>query len=1365
MTIVPNTTVTQSGYHYILDTIKTVLSTDNTGYGVRPVSDYIGTGTLIRPAEWTNLYNDLNRVHYHQNGTATDIVSTVTYPIATGSIIKQDFVNQLIAGVDDLAANKYTVDSSQLANNSTSTTSGTGTFTYILTSTVVYEWPDERTLDWYFNLGGYIQTDLVAPIPPSYVDNDHRLVVGLVNDFRNTIRTPFNRSSWLTTKTAPGRRFTTSSVVSTSSGAFTAFFTVSNTYQILDSVSNNTSTIRVTTEIQPTTELPLVPLFNLTATVTVTNYISTGSIQAVAPERSYTRDFDDFVASTNVRRTVNLTVNPTELYYTMTGGSTSTTQQITINNLNIDATSNPATITAIQVGSTVVTPYLSHSPFPITVAPGASTTVGLYWDKPTITYRELGEHSNPVVIKSNNTRGDVVIPTRVLVQEPQGTWSFSPSSFSTALTTYKKLTQSINIVPNFSQIRRIVSCTLSQSGNNFVLAKSPNAADPSVVISYEPFNTADGSYVATLTATVEVSDTTGDFVTTTKTFTFTVNQNLVDSNLGNWISALGATNSVVGVSYDVIGGTRYVTIGVGMGADGSPTVDNGGGDPRYADVNYLGVGGDTISASRYKFKSYLATTSLGGGLFGLFNRGTALAPDPDIFLPTYGIVSPQTYIGPNDAQCTFNVDIPTNGNYTIKYSVYETGYVEIDGNKIINLSAYNSNNYQSTTSAVVNLTAGTHAIRFVGNLCMALTVVDTAGNLTWSTLNAVQTGPSYKNWWEVYRIPINMDGQFQLFNSSDYRVKDTATAISTTENKRFPYGTFFGYSAKNFGNIFEIRSNGYGQVTISVLPPVQEGKIDDTVTVASLYMSFYYKQLSIPRYTHKTGGRFDNDPTYTDYFLGFDKYGTVRTDKRLIPTQFSYGSGKNSILDKVITFFLSSLLTDYIIIELGLFTSIVYLEAVGVTIIWSQNISFGAYMLSQLGIDIGASQTVGGYIVNYFSSFFQGSAVVAEGATSVLTLAAPNVQVLGGADAITTSLAQSLSNQGVTVYTEGNFGSFLLESTAEGLGAESVPFLNSGYLTAESAAANVAIETGALAAEGGAAVGAAELLTFSNVAGVILTVDGINRIKEGIEDGDVGAVAVGAAEVYVGYTLAETLITAALAAGCFSKGTPVELADGSVKPIEDIAIGDTVMNHDRTKINRVVMIQISDSKGFANTLWSPTDKLKPFATLNHPVYINGKLAAARPDIAMDYQPWIGHVDQAENTVIAKINDQKVYNIYPDGDATFRVYNYGAPSLADGDTTTFRMYEQGVITFDEVQNILNGIIDESEKYGPNAIYGGVILDRIMRKIGSNLLMKAAIKLWLLKNPKLRSIMFKFITIVGAMGQRIKNKKDKNVTKNY
>lgn len=1315
MTIAANTTITQSGYHYILDTLKTVLSTASTGYGVLPNSDYIGTGTLITTASWVSIYEDLTKIWTHQNGVSLPLPPN-GYPVKGVTRLSRAYANTLTEAVDSIVANKYTAHPSQLTRAVTGSTSlGTGTFTSVLTNTVMFVWPDELAADWHFNLGGYIAQDLSAPVPVT-TDTQYLQAVNLVNDFRSTITAPFNRAAWLATKAAPGKTVTTSLSTVTTNGTFTGYFTVSNTYQIIDSATS--STLRVTTEIIPPGVEEVLPQFHLTATTTVTNYWSTGAIESIDPETTLVEDFNSNTATVNVRRTRTLSVSPTALYYTVVGGSTSSIQTVTITNNNVDVTSSVATITEITTSSNNVIPRIMHDALPITLAVGSSTSVDLYWAKPTVTAKDLGDYANYLTIKSNNTRGDLIVPTRVTVQEPPGTWSLSPSSSSQSLTSYKKLVESVRIVPQYSQLKNITVASLTSPSGNFSLTKLPSVADPVAVVTYEPKDTTTAVYVATLTVTAEVIDITGDYIPATHSFTFTVDQNLQDSNLGIWVSPTGPINSVIGASYDIIGGQRYLTVGVGTGADGSPTIDAGGAP--YARPEYLSINNHSLTPSIYLFKKYTSSYAEWAS-FGQFMKD-------------YGIISTQPYITTRDPESTFEISLGSESNYEFKYAVYGSGYVQLNDDRVVNLSVESPDNYIYGTSSTVHLTAGVYKLKFMGNLRLALTVTDTTTKqIVWSTLNITQEGPAFRNWYEVYRFPIYTDGKYVLLRSKDYRVKNTAQDRTTAAKKYYPYGEFFGRSKEDFGSIFEVRSLGNGQVTISIVPPIQQGNIEDTLTVGSLSFAFYYVQRVLPRYTNKLGGKYDGDTKYTDYFVGFDPYGGIRTDKRLIPDKFNY-DGKNNILDLLVTFFLSNLFIDLITIELGLFTSY-----------WGYNVSFGAWLLEKVGgVDLLGSQTAGGWIVDNFSTFFSTELQLPTEALEYLAGIQDSVlatgkfvseatrQILSGVDAVYAPL--SALGQDAVLLNKYYVG----ESAAEVYGAQFTSELTP-----------VLVE--AIGAEGAVfAVGA---------AGIALTAVGISSIKRGIENGDVGAIAIGAAATYGGWALAGDLILgAASTGGCFAANTPVEMADGSVKLIKDVKIGDLVFNRDKTKTNKILMIQEADSRGFADTLWSPNKDIEPFATLNHPIYIDGKLSAADPDIAMTYQPWIGQVEKVEGAVISKIKNQKVYNIYPDGDATFRVYEWGAPSLADGDTTTFRMYEQGVITFEQAQDVLNGIIDESEKYGPNVIYGGVVLDRIMRRINSDLLMKYAIKMWLLKNPALRGIMFRFVTLVGDIAAKLK-KKDK------
>jgi hypothetical protein len=58
-------------------------------------------------------------------------------------------------------------------------------------------------------------------------------------------------------------------------------------------------------------------------------------------------------------------------------------------------------------------------------------------------------------------------------------------------------------------------------------------------------------------------------------------------NLGYWISPASSYNSIIGVSYDLINNEKFLTIGVGVGADNTPTYDAGGS--AYASIITLGI--------------------------------------------------------------------------------------------------------------------------------------------------------------------------------------------------------------------------------------------------------------------------------------------------------------------------------------------------------------------------------------------------------------------------------------------------------------------------------------------------------------------------------------------------------------------------------------------------------------------------------------------------------------------------------------------------------------------------------------------------------------------------------------------------------
>jgi hypothetical protein len=174
---------------------------------------------------------------------------------------------------------------------------------------------------------------------------------------------------------------------------------------------------------------------------------------------------------------------------------------------------------------------------------------------------------------------------------------------------------------------------------------------------------------------------------------------------------------------------------------------------------------------------------------------------------------------------------------------------------------------------------------------------------------------------------------------------------------------------------------------------------------------------------------------------------------------------------------------------------------------------------------------------------------------------------------------------------------------------------------------------------------------------------------------------------------------------CFTADTLVAMADGTTQRIEDVAIGDYVYNFDKTAINRVMFIErVLDTNW--ETLYTPVAELEPFATINHPLYIDGKLTS--PGATGYEYPWLGTIEKITPVKVIPTNGQIVYNLWVDGDGTYTVNGYGTTSIV-GDGGLLRlMAEQGIITAEEALGILY-LIDKQPKPTLELEYGAYLIN--------------------------------------------------------
>jgi hypothetical protein len=222
--------------------------------------------------------------------------------------------------------------------------------------------------------------------------------------------------------------------------------------------------------------------------------------------------------------------------------------------------------------------------------------------------------------------------------------------------------------------------------------------------------------------------------------------------------------------------------------------------------------------------------------------------------------------------------------------------------------------------------------------------------------------------------------------------------------------------------------------------------------------------------------------------------------------------------------------------------------------------------------------------------------------------------------------------------------------------------------------------------------------------------------------------------------------------GCFTEETMVCLADGEEVPISQIKVGDKVFNHDKTQINTVVYFESANASDFQN-LYSPTYNIEPFATSNHPLYTNGGLTAVDPDKNYDSYPWLGKNKPFAIVNIVDSTDEKVYNLWVDGDGTYIVNGYGTTSIiGDGGFMRYA-YEQGLLTNENINELLYRYSNSGKDINYGAYLTSIILGKINSKILNKLVANSLIK-WKL-GKVVCNITFK---IVGSVANLLGNKND-------
>jgi len=182
--------------------------------------------------------------------------------------------------------------------------------------------------------------------------------------------------------------------------------------------------------------------------------------------------------------------------------------------------------------------------------------------------------------------------------------------------------------------------------------------------------------------------------------------------------------------------------------------------------------------------------------------------------------------------------------------------------------------------------------------------------------------------------------------------------------------------------------------------------------------------------------------------------------------------------------------------------------------------------------------------------------------------------------------------------------------------------------------------------------------------------------------------------------------------GCFTPDTLVEMADGTTKRIVDVVVGDFVKGSDGTTANEVVFIERATSEVYTK-LYTPTDKLSPFATANHPLLIDDVWKAPMNDVYL----WLD-VEHLDNCKVADNEEQFVYNLWVKGDGTYRVNGFITTSILGDGGALRKGVERGIITAEEVNNI---VIDMTQS-SPTNLYGAYLINKFFGAFDTPLILK-------------------------------------------
>lgn len=857
--------ITTSSFNTIVNTITQTLGSSNVtsggGYAYALAARPVTKSTPSLHEHWYNLWDSIDRATRHQTGAT---IPGIDAPIK-GTPITLAYKDALAAAANLALTNIGTVDPGQMTWSTPSTGSNvqtqSSTWTTAVTRTVNYQWTEgSLQAGGFFNLGGKLKLSISWTNSSGSADD---LVWQALVDSFNSLDAPveYDAADYWAGVPVTGTR---------ASGLDSITWTWTR-------ATDNSVVLDLTLDPAPSRTL------NIDIQSEASYYYSSGAVPAARPLA---------LGGAYVAQTRILSVDPIPSY--TFSAETANTQTVTVHNLGNSTATITATNFTVNGGLTALPNYTWGS-FPVSIAGGTSKSFDLGYTGAT-----TGTFYNLVTLySSDNDLGHVHAATTQTVTLIELDYTVSPAALITTATLISTIDTkfSINLIRNtYSSYTATLAAATGFTITSFT-SDGP-------VVRFDPLLVANSSTTAT-TLSITAQPSKGLLTPVTKTVPIVITRDAEETrNIDTWVSAQAKWNSVVGISYDVIAGQRYVTIGFGMGADGSPKKLNDGGGA-YVDVTNLGVDADPKPENGLILYPMVKT-----------NLGTSPA---DEFLKVYGAWVRQGTTMPVNwwQRRTFTFNAPTAGTYTYDFAALSTGYFAIDDQLIADLR---DRPLGTLASGTVNLAQGEHTITLLVLSDLMSTSPSSGVGLrikkqstseeVWSTLVPIRSVLSYEFWSEVYRFPIGTNGATETMYSKNYIVKNTSPVDGVS------WGGYFGEGASE-GSMFTVKNDGFGNLEIILnrktfnTGPAIDGTAEGTTGQATY--AFYYYGDPDNRITQLEAPIGSN----THYFVGFtrEKINGSAVRKSLVPIYTPaavYNSGP-SAAQQIIETTIITTLADYAI--------------------------------------------------------------------------------------------------------------------------------------------------------------------------------------------------------------------------------------------------------------------------------------------------------------------------------------------------------------------------------------------------------------------------------------------------------------------